>query len=123
MSDSAEPCGCEEAKRLRLAIREYIENNDDTGIRREYGLETRDAVEKLQRVDEPLSIRDRHQIYEEILRLRAINSGEQAKVKPLKQRVAEALKEACLRCGYAGGAGIYEVLARAAIDAIQEKGK
>jgi hypothetical protein len=33
MADNGKPCGCDESKNLREAIRQYYENNDDTGMR------------------------------------------------------------------------------------------
>ncbi len=37
MANTYDRCGCDESLRLREAIRQYIENNDDTGLRCEYG--------------------------------------------------------------------------------------
>jgi hypothetical protein len=71
MAERYEKCGCDESKYLRLAIREYMENNDDTGLRCEYGAPPQlNTIEKLRHVDMPLSIEDRRQIYAEIERLR-----------------------------------------------------
>ena len=104
MADHNEPCGCEESRRLREALRQYMENNDDSEICREYGGIPSNPVDKLRRVDEPLSIDDRRAIYDEIVRLRR-------KDIPMGSKLTEVIKTARL------GA------AREAFDAVAEVAK
>lgn len=70
MSDHNEPCGCEESQLLHQAIRDYMENNDDTGIRNMYKL---GPVRKLMLTDMSLSIEDRRQIRKYITKIETEN--------------------------------------------------